>query len=191
MDISDSIRYTNKNSSVLYSPWASDHLNSHWNNWITVSILQYRVTFWTPKIVPRLGKLRKSVGSFCIRCSLGLVLGSQAGTISSWAVPEKTAKKLIRQRQSFWHQNHQLPAWPLQYFLFMADVWDFCDTFLDPKVKALFLFFKSSFVAEIQGSKITPLLHVKSKVPICSPWPLLYFLFMADGWNFCGIFLRL
>ena len=42
-----------------------------------------------PEIVQRLDKLRKSVGSFCIRCGLRWVLGGLAGTISSWAVPEK------------------------------------------------------------------------------------------------------
>ena len=39
VDISGSIVYRNKGSSVLYSPWASDHLYSHQNNWITISIL--------------------------------------------------------------------------------------------------------------------------------------------------------
>ena len=29
-------------SSVLYSPWASDHLYTHGNNWITVSISNTR-----------------------------------------------------------------------------------------------------------------------------------------------------
>ena len=64
----------NKGSSVLYSPWASDHLYTHQNNWITISILQYRVTFWMPEIMPRLGKLSKLVCSFCIRFGLGWVL---------------------------------------------------------------------------------------------------------------------
>ena len=75
--------YRNKGPSVLYSPWASGHLYTYRNNWITVSILQYRVTFWTPEIVPRLNKLSKWIGSFCIRCGLGWVLGGYAGTISS------------------------------------------------------------------------------------------------------------
>ena len=35
------IGYRNKESSVLYSPWTSDHLYTHRNNLITVSILQY------------------------------------------------------------------------------------------------------------------------------------------------------
>ena len=46
-----------------------------------------------PEIVQRLYKLSKSVGSFGIRCGLRWVLGGLVGTISSWAVPEKTAKK--------------------------------------------------------------------------------------------------
>ena len=44
VDISGSIGNRNKGSSVLYSPWTSDHLYSHQNNWITISILQYKVT---------------------------------------------------------------------------------------------------------------------------------------------------
>ena len=91
LDISDSFD-VNKGSCVLYSPWASGHLYTHRKNWITVSILQYRVTFWTPEIVPRLNTFSKSIGSFCIRCGLGCVLGGYAGTISSWAFPEKTTK---------------------------------------------------------------------------------------------------
>ena len=46
----------------------------------------------TPEIVQRLDKLSKSVDSFGIRCGLGWVLGGLAGTISLWAVPDKTAK---------------------------------------------------------------------------------------------------
>ena len=45
-----------------------------------------------PEIVQRLDQLSKLVGSFATRCGLGWVLGGLAGTISSWAVPEKTAK---------------------------------------------------------------------------------------------------
>ena len=54
-----------------------------------------------PEIVLCLGKLSKSVGSFCIRCGLGWVLGGQAGTIISWVVPEKTAKK-TSEKGEFW-----------------------------------------------------------------------------------------
>ena len=110
--------YENEGSSVLYSPWASVYLNSHWNNWITVSILQYRVTFWTPKIVPRLGKLRKSVGSFCIMCGL---------------VHERFLRKPQKKHPKkviFGYQNYQLSAWSLLYFLFKEDVWNVYDTFL-------------------------------------------------------------
>ena len=182
----------------------------HRKNWITVSILQYRVIFWTPEIVPRLSKLSKSVDSFCIRCGLGWVLGGYAGTINSWAFPEKTTK------------IHQLSSRPLLYFLFMEDVWNFYDTFLTTYTYFFFLIFKmvirfwdirvqiyptsahtikttncrpghlytlclwqmveifmvhssdsvfiyfakSWFVTEIQVFKVTPLLHVQSKVPI-------------------------
>ena len=44
VDISGSTGNRNKVSSILYSPWASNHLYSHQNNWITLSIL-YTVTF--------------------------------------------------------------------------------------------------------------------------------------------------
>ena len=58
------------------------------------------VTFWTPEIVQRLDKLSKSVGSFGIRCGQGWVLGGLTGTISSWAVPEKTARNT--RKMWFW-----------------------------------------------------------------------------------------
>ena len=64
-----------RGSSVLYSPWASENLYTYRKNWIIVSILQYRVTFWNPEIVLRLSKFSKSVDSFCIRCGLGWVFG--------------------------------------------------------------------------------------------------------------------
>ena len=51
-----------------------------------------------PEIVEHLDQLSKSVGSFGIRCGLGWVLGGLTGTISSWAVPEKTAKKTPEKR---------------------------------------------------------------------------------------------
>ena len=57
-------------------------------------------------------------------------------------------------------------AWPLLYFLIMADFLNFYDTFQHPKLKRLFYFSKFWFVAEIQGFKITPLRQVKSRVPI-------------------------
>ena len=67
----------------------------------------------------------------------------------------------------FGYQNHKLSAWPLLYFVLMADIWNFCDTFLGPKSKSTFFCFsKCWFVAEIQGFKVTLLVQVKSKVPI-------------------------
>ena len=87
----------------------------------------------------------------------------------SWAVPEKTAKNTWK-KVIFGYQNHKLSAWPLLYFIIMADVWNFCDTFLRPKTKNTFFYFsKCRFVAEIQGFKFTPILHVKSEVPIVRP----------------------
>ena len=38
------------------------------------------------------------------------------------------------------YKNHKFPAWPLLYFQFMADVWNFCVIFLRPETKnALFI----------------------------------------------------
>ena len=54
--------------SVSYSPWASDHLCTHRNNWIT--LFYNIVTFWMPEIVLCLSKLSKSVDSFCIKHDL-------------------------------------------------------------------------------------------------------------------------
>ena len=85
------------------------------------------MTFSTPEIVQRLDQLSKSVGSFAISCGLGWVFGGLTGTSSSWAVPEKTAKKII-----FGYQNHKLSAWPLLYFLLMTDILNFCGTFQRP-----------------------------------------------------------
>ena len=42
----------------------------------------------------------------------------------------------------FGYQNHQLSAWPLLYFLFMAYVWNLCDTLLRSEAKSTFLFFQ-------------------------------------------------
>ena len=82
------------------------------------------MTFWTPEIVQHLDQLSKSVGSFGIRCGLGWVLDGLAGTISPWAVPEKTAEN-TQKKVIFWFQNHKLLAWwALLYFLLMADVWN-------------------------------------------------------------------
>ena len=81
-----------------------------------------------PEIVQRLDQLSKSVGSFGIRCGRGWVLGGLAGTISSWAVPEKTTKN--QKKVIFRYQDHQLSARTLLYFLFMLDVGNFYDTFL-------------------------------------------------------------
>ena len=60
-----------------------------------------------PEIVQRLDKLRKSVGSFGIRCGLGWVLGGLVGTISSWVVPEKTAKN-TRKKGDVWVSKPQI-----------------------------------------------------------------------------------
>ena len=48
-------------------------------------------------------------------------------TVTGPRAIQNTRKKVI-----FRYQNHKLSAWPLLYFLIMADVWNFCDTFLGP-----------------------------------------------------------
>ena len=60
-----------------------------------------------PEIVQCLDKLSNSVGSFGIGCGLEWVLGGLAGTISSWAVPEKTAKK-HPEKGDFWVSKSQM-----------------------------------------------------------------------------------
>ena len=60
-----------------------------------------------PEIVQRLDKLSESVGYFGIRCGLEWVLGGLAGTISSWAVPEKTAKTNGK-KDDFWVPKPQI-----------------------------------------------------------------------------------
>ena len=90
----------------------------------------------------------------------------------------------------FGYQNHILSAWPLLYFLIMADIWNFSDTILISSSKNTFFYFpKWWFVAEIQGLKVNPASASKIKSTNCLAWPHLYFLFTADGWNFCGTFL--
>ena len=120
-DISGSIGNRNKGSSVLYSPGASDHFYSHQNYWITILIFLIQSDILMPEIIQRPDQLSKSVGSFGIRCGLWWVLGGLTGTISSWAFPEKTAKK-TPEKLIFGYQNHKLSAWPLLYFLLMADI---------------------------------------------------------------------
>ena len=82
-------------SNDLDSPWASDHLYIHQIICFTVTILQHSIKASTGKRDLRLGKLRKSVGSFCIRCGLGWTADGLCVTISSWTVYEKTLKNII------------------------------------------------------------------------------------------------
>ena len=90
--------------------------------------------------MPRLGKLRISISSFCIRYGLGWVLGGYVDTISSWAVPEKTANN-VRIKQ-FCTSRPPTVGLATSILLFMADFWNFCDTFLRPYAKRSFLFFQ-------------------------------------------------
>ena len=145
------------------------------------------MTFWTPEIVQRLDQVCKSFGSFAARCGLRWVLGGLTGTISSLAVPEKTAK--APKKLTFGYQNHKLSAWPLLYLVLMADIWNFCDTFLGPKSKHTFLFFKMLIRCWDTRVQSYPSSASKIKSTNCLAWPHLYFLFMADGWNFCDTLL--
>ena len=86
-------------------------------------------------------------------------------------------------------KNTKCSAWLLLYFLFTADGWNFCGIFLSPWTKIA-----SSFKISIRcwniRDQIYPISASKIKSTNCSAWPLLYSLFTADGWNFCGTFLR-
>ena len=82
-------------SNDLDSPWASDHSYTHQIICFTVTMLQHSTKVSTGKRYLRLGKLRKSVGSFCIRCGVGWALGDFHVTFSSLAVAEKTLKNMI------------------------------------------------------------------------------------------------
>ena len=158
----------NKGSSVLYSPWASDHLYTYRNNWISVSILQYRLTFWTPEIMQLVGKLSKSVGSSYIRCGREWILDSYVSTTHGRLLgkPQKTLKN----RWFFCIKTTSCRHDDFYVFYSWLIFEIFCDTFLTSKNQNTFSYFsKSWFVAEIQGFKVTPLLHVKSKVPIIRP----------------------
>ena len=122
-----------------------------------------------PEIVQRLDQLSKSVGSFSSRCGLGWVLGGLAGTISSWAVPEKTAKNTRKKGDIL-----GIKTTIVGLATSLLSTHGRCLKFLWYIPKTLnethfFYFSKSWFVAEVQGFKVTPLLHVKSKLPIV--WP--------------------
>ena len=82
-------------SNDLDSPWASDHLYTHQIICFTVTVLQHSIKVLTGKRDLRVGKLRKSVGYFCIRYGLGWALGGLRMNVSSWEVSEKTLKDLI------------------------------------------------------------------------------------------------
>ena len=82
-------------SNYLDSPWTSFHLYNHQIICFTVAVLQHSIKVSTGKRDLRLGKLRKSVGSFLIRCGLGWALGGLRMTIISWAYSEKTLKNII------------------------------------------------------------------------------------------------
>ena len=107
------------------------------------------MTFWTPEIVQRLDRLSKSVGSFGIRCDLGWVLGGFAGTISSWAVPEKTVKNT---RKRWFLGIKTTNCRPCHFFTFYS--WQMVEIFVvyrysyDPKLNTLFYFSKSWAVPE-------------------------------------------
>ena len=99
------------------------------------------MTFWTPEIVQRLHQVSKSVGSFAARCGLRWVLGGLTGTISSGAVPEKTAKNTRKRWFLFIKTTNCRPD---HFYTFCS--WRMFEFFVihsyDPKLKSLFSFFK-------------------------------------------------
>ena len=82
-------------SNDLDSTWNSDHLYAHQIICFIVTMLQHIIKVSTGKRDLRLGKLRKSFGSFWMRCALGWALGDFRITISSLVVAEKTLKNMI------------------------------------------------------------------------------------------------
>ena len=66
----------------------------------------------------------------------------------------------------------------------------FCYIPKRPKLKTLFLFFKMLIYCWGTRVESYPTSASKIKSTNCLAWPHQYFLFMADGWNFCGVFLR-
>ena len=78
-----------------------------------------------------LDQLSKSVGSFGIRCGLEWVSCGLAGTISSWAVPEKTAKN-TRKKVIFWVPKLQIVGLATSLLSTHGRCLKFCDTFLRP-----------------------------------------------------------
>ena len=90
-------------SNDLDSPRASGHLYAHQIIHFIVTMLQYSIKVSTGKCDLRLGKLSKSVGSFCVRWGLGWALGGLRMTISSWVVSEKTLKNMIFGRKNVVH----------------------------------------------------------------------------------------
>ena len=144
--------------------------------------------FWTPEIVQRLEQLRKSVGSFGIRCGIGWVLGGLAGTISSWAVPEKTAKNT----QKRWFLGIKTTnCRPGHFYTFYS--WQILEIFVinssDPNLN-VFLFLK--MLIRCWDTRVQSYSSSASEIKsiYCLAWPHLHFLFVADGWNFCDIFLK-
>ena len=148
------------------------------------------MTFWTPEIVQHLDQLSKLVGSFSIRCGLGWVLGGLMGTISSSAVPGKTTKNT---RKMCFLVIKTTNCSPVHFYTFYS--WQMFDIFMlyswESKLKTLlFLFFKMLISCRDTRVHSYSTSARTMKSTNCSAWPHLYFLLMADGWNFCDIFLR-
>ena len=100
--ISGSTAPRERRSHDLDSPWTNDHLCANQIICVTVTMLQHSINITTGKHDLRLGKLSKSIGSFCTRCGLGWTWDGLRMTISYWAAFEKTSKNII-----FGYQDHQ------------------------------------------------------------------------------------
>ena len=126
---------------------------------------------------------------FCIRCGLGWVLGGLTDTISPLAVPDKTAKN-TRKNVIFVYQNHKLSAWPLLYFLLMADIWNFWGTFLSPLTKNTFFVFQNTdSLLRYKGSKLPFFCKKNQKYQLIGL--ATYILSVYSRWlKFCDTFVR-
>ena len=113
------------------------------------------------------------------------------GTISSLAVSEKTAKDT---RKRWFLGIKTTNCRPGHFYTFYS--WQIFEIFVihsqKPKLKTiLFLFFKMLYTCWYTRVQSYPNSASKIKSTNCLAWPHLYFLFMADRWNFCGKFISL
>ena len=132
-------------SDDLYSPWSSDLLYAHQFICFSVTILQHSIKVSTGKHDLRLGKLSKSVRSFCKRCGLvWCALGGLRMPISSWAISEKTLKNMICGRKNVAHFTPSLVLCTIFRHLMQTRYASKCEpAFWNPhKMKVYIILFK-------------------------------------------------